>query len=291
MSDVRRVDDRIEFSLRTKSALGVLIGIGLSLVLCFALGVAFGKQLATPRAATPLTYAKREAPATGDELEFTFHRRLINDPQTPLAPPAAPKAKPEKAPAPKAPERKAESASASQVPTPTKPEPSSESMAKAEPRSRAGGDGDTLGHAEPSPQAGSDAKKAESAPAANEATLAERSANPEPSPTSAQAEVPSPSPSKNAEEQQAPQDPPKPSSPSVDQRYSVQFAAAPNMDDANRLQQRLKASGIPAYVVEVDIPEKGRFYRVRAGRFANRESAKELLKEARAAGFDGLVMH
>ncbi|HWP59768.1 MAG TPA: SPOR domain-containing protein [Candidatus Acidoferrales bacterium] len=57
--------------------------------------------------------------------------------------------------------------------------------------------------------------------------------------------------------------------------WTVQVNAFPHERDANELAKRLSAKGYDAYVVPVEV--KGRtWYRVRVGRFANREQAKEL---------------
>jgi cell division septation protein DedD len=69
---------------------------------------------------------------------------------------------------------------------------------------------------------------------------------------------------------------------------SLQAASFPNQAAANAFSERLARAGVPAYVVAADIPKRGRWYRVRAGKFATAEEARryavEWRQRARAAG-------
>lgn len=77
--------------------------------------------------------------------------------------------------------------------------------------------------------------------------------------------------------------------------YSLQAASFPSEEAANQFSERLVQLGIPAYVVAADIPKKGRWFRVRVGKFPSpekaRQDAAEFQKKAAAAGLRlGLVV-
>src|SRR5262245_22193631 len=56
--------------------------------------------------------------------------------------------------------------------------------------------------------------------------------------------------------------------------YAVQFGAFTVKEEADEKVTELKAKDIAAYIVKSDIPEKGVYYRVRAGFFTNYSQAK-----------------
>jgi cell division septation protein DedD len=56
-------------------------------------------------------------------------------------------------------------------------------------------------------------------------------------------------------------------------RYSVQVGSYPDMSEATRNVERWKSKGYPAYLMIADIPDRGRWYRVRIGGFETREEA------------------
>lgn len=56
-------------------------------------------------------------------------------------------------------------------------------------------------------------------------------------------------------------------------RYTVQVASYRDSRDAQELAQRLERKGYQAFVAEAEIPGKGRWYRVRVGRFGTRKEA------------------
>jgi len=51
------------------------------------------------------------------------------------------------------------------------------------------------------------------------------------------------------------------------------------MGEATRSVEKWKGKGYPAYMMIADIPDRGRWYRVRIGGFATREDASGYLKE------------
>ncbi|MGH9764151.1 MAG: SPOR domain-containing protein, partial [Blastocatellia bacterium] len=68
------------------------------------------------------------------------------------------------------------------------------------------------------------------------------------------------------------------------------LASFPNQAGANEFLQRLVRARIPGYVVAAQIPHRGTWYRVRAGKFSNAKEQKEAgddwRQRARAAGID-----
>jgi hypothetical protein len=64
-------------------------------------------------------------------------------------------------------------------------------------------------------------------------------------------------------------------------RYSLQAAAFPNEPGASEFSERLKRAGVPAYVVAADIAGRGRWFRVRVGRFETAKDADRFAAEAR----------
>lgn len=62
-------------------------------------------------------------------------------------------------------------------------------------------------------------------------------------------------------------------------RYSVQVGSYPQLAEATRIVERWKGKGYPAYLMIADIPDRGRWYRVRIGGFQTREDASRYLRE------------
>lgn len=56
-------------------------------------------------------------------------------------------------------------------------------------------------------------------------------------------------------------------------RYTVQIGAFQNQVEANKLVSSLKSSGYPAFVKQVETPDKKTWYRVRVGTFSTRAEA------------------
>ena len=62
---------------------------------------------------------------------------------------------------------------------------------------------------------------------------------------------------------------------------TLQSAAYPDEPGASEFSQKLIRAGVPAYVVPVDLAGKGRWYRVRVGRFTNSDDAKKYAAQSR----------
>lgn len=74
-------------------------------------------------------------------------------------------------------------------------------------------------------------------------------------------------------------------------RFSLQAAAFPNREGANELAEKLKSAGVPSYLVAADIARRGRWYRVRVGRFNSAADAGRFAAEAQMrAGTSGLSL-
>jgi cell division septation protein DedD len=63
-------------------------------------------------------------------------------------------------------------------------------------------------------------------------------------------------------------------------KFTVQVASFHIRKEAEEIRDQLKASGITAYIVESNVPEKGTLYRVRVGRHLDLQSAHELAGKA-----------
>jgi cell division septation protein DedD len=62
-------------------------------------------------------------------------------------------------------------------------------------------------------------------------------------------------------------------------KYSVQVGSYPNMAEATSSVERWKNKGYPAYLMIADIPDRGRWFRVRIGGFETRGEASRYMDE------------
>jgi cell division septation protein DedD len=58
-------------------------------------------------------------------------------------------------------------------------------------------------------------------------------------------------------------------------KYALQVGSYQQMSEANSAVLKLKAKGYPAYLMIADIPDRGRWYRVRVGAFSSRSEANK----------------
>jgi len=65
-------------------------------------------------------------------------------------------------------------------------------------------------------------------------------------------------------------------------RFSLQAAAFPTQAGADEFAEKLKHAGVPSYVVAADIAHKGRWFRVRVGRFNTADEAQRFAAEAQS---------
>lgn len=64
--------------------------------------------------------------------------------------------------------------------------------------------------------------------------------------------------------------------------YTIQLAASPNRPEAEALKGKLLEKKYDAYLVKVEIPGKGLWYRVRVGHYQSREQADKALRIIKA---------
>jgi cell division septation protein DedD len=62
-------------------------------------------------------------------------------------------------------------------------------------------------------------------------------------------------------------------------KFSLQAAAFSTESGANDFAEKLKHSGVPSYVVPADVARRGRWYRVRVGRFNSADEAQRFASE------------
>ena len=72
-------------------------------------------------------------------------------------------------------------------------------------------------------------------------------------------------------------------------RYTLQVSSHPDRDSAEREMSRLEGAGVEPYILAVDVPGKGKLYRIRVGKFHSMDEARNFqgsLKQKRGvAGF------
>jgi cell division septation protein DedD len=77
-------------------------------------------------------------------------------------------------------------------------------------------------------------------------------------------------------------------------KVTLQAASFPTEGSAKQFQDRLVQAGLPAYVVAADIPHRGKWYRVRAGKFASQDEARQAAaswrKQMAAAGINSQLV-
>jgi cell division protein FtsN len=77
-------------------------------------------------------------------------------------------------------------------------------------------------------------------------------------------------------------------------RVTLQAASFPSEVSAKQFQDKLVQAGLPAYVVAADIPHRGKWYRVRAGKFSTQDEARQAAESWRkrmaAAGINSQLV-
>ena len=73
-------------------------------------------------------------------------------------------------------------------------------------------------------------------------------------------------------------------------RYTIQVGAYAEKAMADDEARNMKKKGYAAFVVATDIPDKGKWFRIRIGSFSNKQSAEKLAKELKSKdGVDGFI--
>ena len=74
-------------------------------------------------------------------------------------------------------------------------------------------------------------------------------------------------------------------------KYSVQVGSYPTMKEATRIVDKWRSKGYPAYMMIADIPDKGRWYRVRMGGFQSRNEASHYLARLKSSeNIDAIIV-
>ncbi len=72
--------------------------------------------------------------------------------------------------------------------------------------------------------------------------------------------------------------------------YTIQAASVKDAEDADRLVQKLKKSGYPAYRAIGKIPGKGIWFRVRIGQYKNKTEALGIMKKLKKDGLKPILV-
>jgi DedD protein len=63
--------------------------------------------------------------------------------------------------------------------------------------------------------------------------------------------------------------------------FTLQLSAAQSRSEADKFADAVKGRGYAPYIVEAKVPGKGTWYRVRLGKFANKDAAQRYLADFR----------
>lgn len=74
--------------------------------------------------------------------------------------------------------------------------------------------------------------------------------------------------------------PPAPKQPGAPGKFCVQVASTQELKEAEVLKARLTGKGLPAYIVESNLKEKGTWFRIRVGKHLSQQAAGDLAGKA-----------
>ena len=90
--------------------------------------------------------------------------------------------------------------------------------------------------------------------------------------------------------QKLPEPAPAPSPAAAVGTWSLQLSAYQDRSEADRFAAGLRDKGYAPYIIEAQVPGKGTWYRVRVGKFANKEAASNYLNDfKRETSMNGIV--
>jgi cell division septation protein DedD len=268
MRDGNRLKEKIELRLDQRQAT-ILVVVALLLALTlFSLGVMVGKNLATlpgrgppsPEALLDRLDAKARPDAATDGLNFQeeLTRRTPNPALSPPGAPAAIQPSSRSDPAvraqPKVPDAGSKSApvkvaTATPTPTPT-----------ATPT--------------PTPTATATTTTTTTQTQTQTATPTKTATK-----TAVVPSAPTAAPPTTAAIPPLPPPPEAPASAAASSGFTLQIKSTQSQDDADHFVRKLKGQGYHAFVVTADLPGKGRWYRVRLGKFDTRDAAEHYLQD------------
>lgn len=250
LRDVERWKDKIEIRLDNRQVFFLFFGSALVACLLFILGVVVGKRLesrgraATPEIEDPLALLDRIAATPGGADEaVTFPRTLIQNPARP--------------------ERKSPRADLK-----PKPEPAPEKVVAVKPP-------DPVEKAKepPAPPPAKPAARADVPPPAPEPAVAPKPAPVAPVVAAAAPPAPEKPPEVRPEDKPKVEERPVPKGDAKKGKFTLQLASFQDRAEAEAFMARF-ASEAP-FIVISDLPDKGRWYRVRLGNFETNEEAME----------------
>lgn len=122
------------------------------------------------------------------------------------------------------------------------------------------------------------------APAASKQSETAKPALPEP-PAPTPTPAPQVSETKPANAEPAANQPPVPTA--TEGQFTIQVGSHNNEGQANEQAEKLRAAGFEPRIVSVDIPKRGRWYRVQSGSFSNRAEANRYGSQIMAKGAAG----
>lgn len=125
------------------------------------------------------------------------------------------------------------------------------------------------------------AQQSASVPAVAQSSPAQ---SPSPAAQSAAQEQPAPGPLTNDESKPAQASAPPPADSAHEGGFTLQVGSFNSAAEADERVGKLSALGVRAYTVRVEIPKRGTWYRVQAGRFMNREEAGRYGAQLRGKG-------
>jgi cell division septation protein DedD len=243
MRDAYRLKEKIELQLDNRQVVSMAVGAMALLGVAFVVGVMVGKQLAAEGARAG---GGPQDPLAALDARTEAQGALFAEVHAAEAreKPAAATVAPEPAVARKAATTTVSVAASAAPAPPTPTSPTSDDAAPAD---------------EPSAAAEADAP-----------TPADTDSDAQPAPAPAPAVAPM-RPPPGAEDAAAPRPAPG--------EFTVQVGAYQERTEADGLSRKLRGAGFRPYIVEADIPQKGIWYRVRVGKFTDREAADRYRKD------------
>ena len=264
MKELREVKNRYDFSLESRQVVLIVSGIILVLMLSFLMGTLFGRNLAQMASKDTLLQEETSpAPASGSSLETTTTELAASGPE-------------------KAPLIKTKEFSKKNSETSSEKGSLSREAYLRELESMKVPAVVEENEKEPSPKTSSP-----SAGPAPPATIPERALQ-----ESEEEKTPSPGMSSSSQptesKRSTPSSPPKRSATTQKQTpspkvyipagsYTIQLASLPHKEDAERMVAELQSKRYDAYMLHVNLPGKGTFYRVRVGHYSSLDQAKKAL--------------
>ncbi|MFL5356964.1 SPOR domain-containing protein [Archangium sp.] len=298
MRDAHRMKEKLDVSLDNRQIVSLLIAGIIVMGAVFVLGVVVGKKLAgnAQTASAPDLLSALDANAQAlqqareTEPPLTFQdeltKKTVSDhvPSKPgtvtvAIPPPAPKPKPAEPPAATEPKPSEAPAQAEAAEHPVTPSPTDDDYAPAPAAHTATAKAPEPKAAEPKPAEPKPATAKAAEPRPAETKVAESKPAPHPGKVE-----PAPVPTRTTTPQGGLKDAiaratQKPTEAVPGGAFTLQISAFQNRPEAERFAAKLRDRGYAPYIVSVEIPQKGTWYRVRMGSFASKDAAARYLAD------------